>query len=131
MTSRFFEQPILNSPYEIPTRYHPLDKDGQPLDLPPAEGRRRSEIMTPVPRPRKQQRKAGAGQGSFALGDSEGLSSAEQEYNPTPIINEIRKHLETWRDLKNPADWGVTPATQQLLRSGLAASGRHLHGEAD
>jgi type III restriction enzyme len=116
MTSRFFEEPILNSPYSIPTRHHPLDENGQPLDLPPAEGRRRSELMTPVPRPRTQSRRTGAGQGNLPLGDREGLSTTEQEYNPTPIINEIRQHLESWRVLKNPTDWGVTPATQQLLR---------------
>jgi type III restriction enzyme len=116
MTSRFFEQPILNSPYSIPSRHHVLDKEGQPVDAPPAEGRRRSELMTPMPRSRMQQRRAGAGQGSLALGDREGLSTEKQEYNPTPIINEIRQHLETWRGLRSPTDWGVTPATQQLLR---------------
>ena len=94
MTSRFFEQPILNSPYSIPSRHHVLDKEGQPVDAPPAEGRRRSELMTPMPRSRMQQRRAGAGQGSLALGDREGLSTEKQEYNPTPIINEIR---HTWR----------------------------------
>ena len=41
--------------------------------------------------------------------------TVEQEYNPTPIINEIRSHLESWRALPNPADWGVTPATASLL----------------
>jgi type III restriction enzyme len=113
MTSRFFEQPILNSPYSVPTLHHVLDKDGQPVDAPPADGRRRSELMTPMPRSRK--RRSAAGQGAFALGDPEGLSTEKQEYNPTPIINEIRQHLESWRRLPNPADWRVTPATQQLL----------------
>jgi type III restriction enzyme len=116
MTSRFFEQPILNSPYSIPTRHHVLDKDGQPVDAPPADGRRRSELITPIPRSRKQTRRTGGGQGSFKLGDPEGLSTEKQEYNPTPIINEIRQHLESWRRLPNPTDWRVTPATQQLLR---------------
>ena len=50
MSSGFFEQPILNSPYEPPTRHHALDKEGQPLDLPPVAGRRRSELITPVPK---------------------------------------------------------------------------------
>jgi type III restriction enzyme len=30
------------------------------------------------------------------------LSNEEQEYNPTPIINEIRNYVETWRKLPNP-----------------------------
>ncbi len=116
MSTSFFDHPILNSPYEAPARHHALDKDGQPLDLPPIDGRRRSEFVTPVPRPRKQQKTAGADQASFVLSGPEGLSTAEQEYNPTPIINEIRRHLAIWRDIPNPADWGVTPATAQLLR---------------
>ncbi len=116
MASPFFEQPILNSPYSVPTRHHALDDDGQPLEKPPVEGRRPSKFITPVPRPRRQERNAGIGQGRLVLSDPEGLSSVEQEYNPTPIINEIRQHLATWRTLPNPADWGVTPATAQLLK---------------
>ena len=115
MAANFFEQPILNSPYLVPTRYHALDKDGQPLDQPPVEGRRRSELLTPVPKPRKQQKKSGANQLGFVLSGPEGLSSVEQEYNPTPIINEIRSYLASWRNIPNPADWGVTPATASLL----------------
>jgi type III restriction enzyme len=113
MTESFFERPILNSPYEVPRRHHALDKDGQPLDEPPVEGRRRSELITPVPRHRK--RKSKPEQEILVFGDDEGLSSVEQEYNPTPIINEIRSHVASWRDLPNSADWSVTPTTARLL----------------
>ena len=115
MSGLFFDRPILNSPYTVPTLHHALDGDGQPLDQPPVQGRRRSELLTPVPKPRKQQKKAGKDQSSFVLQDAEGLSTVEQEYNPTPIINEIRSHLASWRALPNPADWGVTPSTASLL----------------
>ena len=38
-----FENPILNSPYEEPTRHHALDRMGQPTDATPvAGGERRS-----------------------------------------------------------------------------------------
>ncbi len=110
MSSSFFDHPILNSPYEEPSR-HQLDPDGQPLDLPPTEGRRRSELITPVPKPRRKQ----AGQSSLRLSDAQELSTHEQEYNPTPIINEIRTYVASWRALPNPAQWGVTAATQRLL----------------
>src|SRR5665648_1094131 len=113
MAESFFERPILNSPYEAPSLHHALDEDGQPLDVPPVEGRRRSELITPVPKPRKRKNKAK--QDRFVFTDEEGLSTPEQEYNPTPIINEIRSHVASWRDLPNPADWGVTPATARLL----------------
>jgi type III restriction enzyme len=113
--SPFFEQPILNSPYEEPSRHHPLDAEGQPLNGPPRQGRRKSELITPVPKPRKKKRNSAAkNQGSLNLQNDDGLSTEEQEYNPTPIINEIRSHVGEWRRL-NPAIWGVTPATARLL----------------
>jgi type III restriction enzyme len=113
MGASFFEQPILNSPYEAPRHHHALDEHGQPLDVPPVEGRRRSEIITPVPMPRMQTGRTR--QGSLALGDLDDPSVGGQEYNPTPIINEIRNHVASWRALPSLADWGVTPTTARLL----------------
>src|SRR5271166_2141054 len=110
MASSFFEQPVLNSPYKAPRLHHALDEHGQPLDVPPVEGRGRSEIITPVPMPRMRPR-----QGTLALGDRDDVSAGEQEYNPTPIINEIRQHVASWRALPNAADWAVTPTTARLL----------------
>jgi type III restriction enzyme len=83
--------------------------------VPPVQGRRRSELITPVPKPRKRKNRGKGEQGSLVFSDGEGLSSAEQEYNPTPIINEIRSYIAAWRDLPNAADWGVTPTTARLL----------------
>jgi len=57
--------------------------------------------------------------------DEAGVSSEEQEYNPTPIINEIRQHVASWLGLPNPADWGVTPAAARLLMHW-----RHHHFES-
>ena len=34
----------LNSPYAVPRFHHALDKHGQPLDLPPVEGRRQGGL---------------------------------------------------------------------------------------
>ena len=99
MTQQFFERPILNSPYAYPDRHWELDGEGQPtnriLDV-----RRRSELITPVPKPQKRRRRSG--QIELVLGGGDGLSTAEQEYNPTPIINEIRTYVESWRILPNP-----------------------------
>jgi type III restriction enzyme len=113
MVTSFFEHPILNSAYDPPAWHHALDDDGQPLDLPPIAGRRGSKLITPVPKARKKQGKAA--QASFMLSDSKDLSTEGQEYNPTWVINELRQHVEAWRAIPNPADWGVTPATQRLL----------------
>jgi type III restriction enzyme len=113
MTQQFFERPILNSPYAYPGRHWELDEEGQPnnhiLDV-----RRRSDLITPVPKPKKRRRKPG--QLSMVLGSGDDLSTEEQEYNPTPIINEIRSYVEGWRNLPNPNDWQVTPESARLLQ---------------
>ena len=98
MTQQFFERPILNSPYDYPARHWELDEDGQPtnriLDV-----RRRSELITPVPKPKKRRR----AQNEMVLDAGDDLSTAEQEYNPTPIINEIRGYVNSWRKLPIPS----------------------------
>ena len=113
MSQSFFDHPILNSPYAVPTRFHALDEEGQPLDQPPIVGRRPCDFITPVPKPKR--RSAKQAQASMMFEDSSGLSSEDQEYNPKPIINEIRAHVASWRDLPSDRDWGVTPATARLL----------------
>ena len=113
MSQSFFDHPILNSPYDPPSRYHALDDDGQPLEQPPIDGRRPCDFITPVPKPKR--RSAKAAQASMVFEDADGLSDADQEYNPKPIINEIRSHVATWRSLPSDRDWGVTPATARLL----------------
>ncbi len=111
----FFENPILNSPYEEPSRHHALDADGQPVEEPSRQGRRRSEFITPVPKPRKKRQRTSKNQGSLGLETGDGVSTEDQEYNPTPIINEIRGHLNTWRNLP-ASSWGVSPSTARLLQ---------------
>jgi type III restriction enzyme len=113
MTEQFFERPILNSPYEYPGRHWELDADGQPTNR-IIETRRRSDLITPVPKPKK--RRQNQRQASFVLGGADGISSEEQEYNPTPIINEVRTYVETWRNLPNEDQWLVTPETARLLK---------------
>ncbi len=50
----FFDHPILNSPYEYPTRHWELDDDGQPTQRIIAS-RRRAEFITPIPKPKKRE----------------------------------------------------------------------------
>ena len=116
MAESFFERPILNSPYEEPTLHHALDEDGQPTDNPPIAGRRRSKLISPVPKPRKRRKKTDPKQVTMDLHSGDGISTDEQEYNPTPIINEIRSRVADWRKLSSQADWGVTSATARLLQ---------------
>ena len=90
MIDRFFERPILNSPYEYPARHWELDESGQPTDR-VLDSRRRSQLITPVPRPKK--RRKSKDQIEMVLDAGAGLSTEDQEYNPTPIINEIRSYV--------------------------------------
>ncbi len=113
MTNAFFDRPILNSPYEYPRRHWELDEQGQPTQR-LIETRRESKFITPIPKPKK--RKAAASQTRMIFDEGKGLSTAEQEYDPTPIINEVRQRLEAWRALPNPNDWQVTPETVRLLQ---------------
>ncbi|MCA3039560.1 MAG: DEAD/DEAH box helicase family protein, partial [Rhodocyclaceae bacterium] len=113
MDAGFFDRPILNSPYAIPQQHWELDADGQPTQV-VVESRRKSDLITPVPKPKKQ--KGGKGQASMVLGGKDALSTEEQEYNPTPIINEIRGFVDAWRNLPNPEQWLVTPETARLLQ---------------
>ncbi|WP_282044998.1 BPTD_3080 family restriction endonuclease [Roseibium album] len=113
MSEQFFEKPILNSPYDYPAKHWELDDDGQPTNR-ILEIRRRSDLITPVPKAKK--RKQNSQQTSMVLGSTDGLSNEEQEYNPTPIINEIRNYVDQWRNLPNPDQWQVTPETARMLQ---------------
>ena len=55
MDNRFFEHPILNSPYSYPTRHWELDSEGQPTQR-TIETRRPAEFITPIPKPKKRKR---------------------------------------------------------------------------
>ena len=114
MSESFFEHPILNSPYEEPTRHHALDEHGRPEENEPVEGRRKSSQETPIVPDSKK--KSNKDQGAFKLGIDEGDDETGQEYDPTSIINEIRSRVKAWRELPASTDWGVTPATARLLK---------------
>jgi type III restriction enzyme len=112
MANPFFEHPILNSPYEYPTRHWELDEQGQPTQQ-IIERRRRAEFITPIPKPRK--RKGRAEQQQIVFDEGKGLSTQEQQYH-TAIINSVRQHVDEWRSLPNPNHWQVTPETARLLQ---------------
>lgn len=113
MSNPFFDHPILNSPYECPPRHWELDSSGQPTQQ-IIETRRRAEFITPIPKPKK--RKGSAAQQEIVFDEGKGLSTKEQQYDPTSIINEIRGFVDIWRNLPSPSQWQVTPETQRLLQ---------------
>ena len=110
-SDNFFAEPVINSPYCYPRRHWVLE-DGQPSGEIDAS-RRRADFITPIAKPKKQR---GGEQQELTREDSTGLSTAEQQYDPTSIINQVRGAVDQWRKIPNPNDWGVTPVTEQLLK---------------
>ncbi|MBZ0155647.1 MAG: DEAD/DEAH box helicase family protein [Alphaproteobacteria bacterium] len=113
MDNRFFEQPVLNSPYEYPARHWELDAQGQPTQQIIVK-RRSAEFITPIPKPRK--RKGVDDQQQMVFDEGKGLSTQKQQYDPTSIINALRLHVDRWRSIPNPGNWQVTPETARLLQ---------------
>jgi type III restriction enzyme len=109
----FFDHPILNSPYGYPERHWELDREGQPTQR-IIERRRLAEFITPIPKPKK--RKSAGRQSSMVFDEGKGISTEKQQYDPTPIINELRYQVDQWRNLPSPNDWQVTPETVRLLQ---------------
>jgi type III restriction enzyme len=116
MDNTFFDHPILNSPYEYPSRHWELDKDGQPTQK-IIERRRIAEFITPIPKPRKRKQTAAHPdtQIVMVLDEGKGLSTSEQQYDPTGNINLVRNFVDQWRMIPDPNDWKVTPETARLL----------------
>ena len=109
MSQSFFEKPILNSPYEKPHQHWELDETGQPTQQVIPQ-RRSAKYVTPIPKAKKQKK----GQKEIVFDEGKGISTEDQQYDPTPIINEIRAHVDRWRALA-PSQWNVTPETARLL----------------
>ena len=107
----FFEKPILNSPYMMPTRHWELDDEGRPTDR-VIESRRRSELISAMPQAKSK--KSGGTQSEMEL-SAKGLEGLGVEFNVTEFVNEIRREVDIWRLLPNPSQWQVSPVTQRLL----------------
>ena len=108
MSNPFFDQPILNSPYEYPGRHWELDENGQPTQI-IKEARRRADFITPIPRARRQS-------GSQQDLDLDEITDDQDRYANASIINALRDEVDRWRQIPSPSDWKVTPETQRLLQ---------------
>ena len=114
MTDPFFAQPVLNSPYERPSRHWELDETGQPTQQ-IVKHRRPAEFVTPIPQPKR--RKGSAQQAALVFDEAaQKLETAGQQYDLTAIINGVRQQVDRWRGLPNPSQWQVTPETARLLQ---------------
>ena len=114
MSDPFFAKPILNSPYDYPGRHWELDETGQPTQR-IVNRRRPAEFITPIPRPRLQKGTPGP-QAELGLGEASEVSTDQQKYEHTEIINAIRRQVDAWRKIPDPHRWQVTAVTARLLQ---------------
>ncbi len=89
--------PVLNNPYQAPSKYWRLDRNLRAIDADPIRGRRPSLALLPVPRGRKTTTNL-----EFDLGNA--------EHNQ--LVNAIRYEVGRWRSAFYP---DVTGITKQLL----------------
>ena len=117
MDDRFFKEPIINSPYEYPAQHWELDENGQPTQK-IINKRRSAAFITPIPKPKKRKSSSEAQpeQQQIVYDEGKGLSTEAQQYDPTSVINELRRHVDQWRALPDPNNWQVTPETARLLQ---------------
>ena len=110
---RFFDRPILNSPYEYPARHWELDESGQPTNR-ILDRRRQVSFITPIPKPKKGK----ATQGQQALGfdeEAQQVATEDQQYELAQTINSVRNAVDRWRTLTDLGEWRVTLETARLL----------------
>ena len=110
-TDRFFECPVLNSPYDVPARHWELDDSGQPTNR-IVDRRRRVSFVTPIPKPRKRK---GSQRELIFDAAARRLATGSQQYDLTETIDSVRGAVDRWRALPE-ARWRVTPETARLLR---------------
>lgn len=94
--------PILNGPYDPPSRYFEIGPGGPTGEV--RTGRRRSESWVPVPASRK------GGKQPVQEGLDFDITGERREANS--LINDVRQAVERWRQTYD----GVTPITRKLLQ---------------
>ena len=112
MSNRFFDQPILNSPYTEPTRHWKLDESGQPTQE-ISELRRPASFITPIPNPQKSKGK-NKQYNLFEDETAKAISTDNQEYELTSTINELRYIVAEWRK-GDPKHWKVTKSVSAFM----------------
>jgi len=88
------DNPIINSPFEMPSRYFEIVDGDYKAPLP---GRRPSDNLMPIPQPKKRVKQA---------------SFISDKAIPNEYINRVRERVEVWRRGRYE---GVTRTTRQLL----------------
>jgi type III restriction enzyme len=93
------ENPILNSPYDVPTAHWRFDDDGITDDVVPS--RRPSGYFVPIPAARRQ--------GKQMLLQTDWT---RDRLKPNDVVNQVRGRVQLWREKGRP---GTTATTRALL----------------
>src|ERR1700694_4786520 len=95
------QDPILNGPYDPPTRYFELGRQGPTGEI--KRGRRQSESFIPVPVSRKR---------NFAEQATLDFDVTGERRERNELINDIRRRVDLWRARNYPA---VTAISRKLM----------------
>src|SRR5450759_1155095 len=96
------ENPVINTPFDEPTRHFKFSDEGITGEV--VDGRRTSSYFVPIARPKKA-----GGAEQPGLFDTEWTQDRIEE---NKLVNDIRSRVEGWR---NGGYFGVTPKTRQLI----------------
>ncbi len=94
---------------DYPQRHWELDGDDLPTNK-ILDRRRPAKHILPIPKPKRTR----TGQQELVLDEGKGVSTEDQQYDPTALINEVRRRIDRWRELP-ASQWRVTPETARLL----------------
>lgn len=101
MTERRIDNPIINSPLEMPDRHFRFDDDGITDDI--VEGRRPSAYFMPIPASKRR----GGAQQEIVFDEW-----TRDRLKETEFVNQLRERVDVWRQLGYPH---VTGTTRRLL----------------
>ena len=101
MSQVVIENPIINSPFDEPTRHFRFTDEGITDEI--VDGRRISSYFVPIARPKKK------GAAQQLLIDTEWTQDRIEE---NKLVNDIRRRVSIWRQ---GGYVGVTPTTAQLI----------------
>ena len=100
MSQVVIENPIINSPFDEPTRHFRFTDEGITNEI--VDGRRTSSYFVPIAKPKKK------GASSFSF-DTEWTQDRIEE---NKLVNDIRRRVALWR---KGGYVGVTPTTARLI----------------
>ncbi len=99
MAQVVIENPVINSPYEEPTRHFVFDEDGITNEI--AGSRRRSSYFVPIPPPKKKNAQAPLAP-----------SWTSERVKENEFINNVRSRVSGWRE---GGYTGISTVTRELL----------------